>query len=107
MTDAAAAVRKVGKDMNAGHPPAEGQIDAINFTFLGPPSGDAAVGRKLLHASFDAQTLGQTVHMTDDSDAILAAAKEAAWWTPWNDDVVSAYCRGTPGSNFCGKFAAP
>jgi hypothetical protein len=103
---AGAAAKQVGEQLNSGKLTAAGPVRTVHLIIRAPGlvAKGKGVGAKIMHLTFAAKALQQTVHFGADNDAILASADEAGWWTPTNDDVVNAYCDQRAGSEFCRKF---
>lgn len=93
------AVLSIGRQMNAGHPPVSGRIGAINFVVLGRAGADAAVGRKIVRFTIDADAVRQLAKSGASASQLLDAARDAGSWTPANDDVIDDYCRSA--TAFC------
>lgn len=100
------AAQEIGRSMNAGKPPVPGDFEVLNLTVRtkGVSPRSNSVGDKIMHLTFDAHELRQVVHFGGDTDAVLASASSAGWWTPANDDVVDEYCAAHEVSAFCRKF---
>jgi len=102
---AGAAAKQIGEQLNSGTLTKAGPIRALHLTVSAPGEAQGTTTHgKVMHLSFEARILQQTVRFGGDADTILASANEAGWWTPTNDDVVDDYCGRNANSEFCRKF---
>lgn len=99
----AQAIKGIGTGIVAGHPPIPQPFKSINIMVSAPKveQRDSMVGTKIIHLSYDAQALRDLAKGNADTDAILAGAREAGWWTPYNDDVIHDYCANHAAGQFC------
>lgn len=101
ISQAGAAVLGLGRNMIAGKPLVEGDVEAINFTVLGRAGQNSGVGRKIAHFTFSDQSLRQLTNAGADADTILDHAQELGTWSPAKNDVVREYCVPHPAAKIC------
>jgi len=98
--EATGRLAKMLTEQNAARP-----VSKVVATYLGPQSSDAAVGRKVLHLTFDAPTLRKGLAEGLDGVGLMGTADNGGHWTPTNDDIISDYCVAERRAEvFCMRF---